>query len=228
MIFLAHRYVETDGIIMPEAETTPVGIAVSQGGSSNIIPATTSYTGGDGACNDPKSFRVAIVDSGVQGNHPDLPCRNINSATSNCIGVSLGINNEPWWAPGTRAWHGTHVMGTIAAVGDNDQGITSMVPNSAASGICYMFVRVFDDAGSGQYASVMFEGIDWAISNGANVINMSLSGPSTYITGQATFNFANAAGILSVAAAGNGGTSGLRYPASYNHVISVAATDNWG
>jgi serine protease len=224
-----NRYVEEDGIIMPDAENTPVGIAVSQGGSSTIIPTTSSFTaGGDGACNDPKSFRVAIVDSGLQGNHPDLPCRNINSSNSNCIGTSIGINGQPWWAPGSRAWHGTHVFGTMAAVGNNGQGITSMVPDSDAAGICYLIVRVFDDTGNGQYASVLFQGINWAISEGANVINMSLSGGSTYTTGQATFNAANAAGILSVAAAGNGGRTSLRYPASYNHVISVAATDNSG
>jgi serine protease len=104
-----------------------------------------------------------------------------------------------------------------------------MVPNSEASNTCYMFARVFDDEGNGQYVSVLFQGIDWAISQGAHVINMSLSGGSTYITGQATFNAAKAAGILSVAAAGNGGSSSsLRYPASYDHVISVAATDDSG
>jgi hypothetical protein len=213
---------------MPESETTPIGIAVSQGGRSDIIPATSTSSGGNGACNDPNSFRVAIVDSGIQGNHPDIPCRNIDSGNSNCIGVSIGIDGQSWWAPATRAWHGTHVFGTIAAIGNNGQGVTSMVPDSDASGICYMIVRVFDDAGSGQFASVLFEGIDWAISEGANVINMSLSTGSIYTTGQATFNAAKAAGILSVAAAGNGGKTTLRYPASYDHVISVAATDNSG
>jgi hypothetical protein len=213
---------------MPDAETFPLGISVSQGGSSTVIPSTPiSSTGG--ACNDPNSFRVAIVDSGLQGNHPDLPCRNIKSSNSNCIGVSLGIDGEPWSAPASRAWHGTHVFGIMAATGDNDQGVTSMVPDSESAGICYLIVRVFNDAGKGQFVSVLFEGIDWAITHGANVINMSLSGGSVYKTGQATFNKAHAAGILSVAAAGNGGSSkSMRYPASYDHVLSVAATDNSG
>jgi hypothetical protein len=228
-----YRYVEEDGIIMPEAEMTPPGIARSQGGSSTVIPTTTSsFTAvpgnGSGVCNDPNSFRVAIIDSGLQGNHPDLPCRNTNSGNSNCIGTSFGVRGQPWWAPGSRAWHGTHVFGTMAAVGNNNQGVTSMVPDSETFGICYLVVRVFDDNGSGQYASVLFEGIDWAISEGAKVINMSLSGASTFRTGQATFDTAHAAGILSVAAAGNSGGASLRYPASYNHVISVAATDNSG
>jgi serine protease len=221
-------YVETDGIIMPDAEAFPVGIKVSQGGSRTAIHRTTASAGSGGACNDPNSFKVAIVDSGLQGNHPDLPCRNVNAADSNCIGESFGVGNLPWFAPGAKAWHGTHVFGTMAANGDNDQGVTSMVPDSEASDICYMIIRVFDDDGNGQFASVLFEGIDWAISQGANVINMSLSGGSKYMTGQATFDRAHAAGILSVAAAGNGGSASLRYPASYNHVISVAATDNWG
>jgi hypothetical protein len=223
-----NRYVEEDGIIMPEAEKTPEGIKISQGGNSTIIPKTSTFTaGGNGACNDPNSFKVAIIDSGVQSNHPDIPCRG-NSDNSNCKGASFGINGEPWSDPGSRAWHGTHVFGTLAAVGNNGLGVTSMVPDSETSGICYLFVRIFNDAGTGQYASVMFEGINWAIDEGANVINMSLSGGSTYRTGQTTFDRAKRAGILSVAAAGNGGGNSLRYPASYDHVISVAATDNSG
>jgi serine protease len=215
---------------MPDAETIPVGITLSQGGRSTIIPSTpsSSTTSNSGACNDPNSFKVAIIDSGVQGNHPDIPCRNVNAVDSNCMGASFGVDGQPWFAPGSRAWHGTHVFGTMGAIGDNNRGVTSMVPNSEDSNICYMFARVFDDQGNGQFVSVLFQGIDWAISQGANVINMSLSGGSIFRTGQATFNAAYAAGILSVAAAGNGGSSSLRYPASYEHVISVAATDDSG
>jgi serine protease len=228
----AHSYVEMDGLIMPDAEGTPIGIGLSQGGNSDIIPATppssSSSSSSSGACNDPNSFKVAIVDSGLQADHPDVPCRDVNDVDTNCMGASFGIGDLPWYAPQNQAWHGTHVFGTIGATGNNGIGITSMVPNSDDNNICYMIVRVFGDDGGGQYASVLFEGINWAIGEGANVINMSLSGSQTYVTGQSTFNVAQARGILSVAAAGNGNSDSLRYPASYNHVISVAAVDNYG
>jgi serine protease len=99
-----------------------------------------------------------------------------------------------------------------------------LVPDSG--GICYLISRVFDDAGNGQYTSRVFETIDWAIDEGADVNNMSLGGGGKYPTGQATFDEAYNRGILSVAAAGNTGSTSLSYPASYEKVISVAAVDS--
>ena len=91
--------------------------------------------------------------------------------------------------------------------------------------ILYLSGRVFDDAGDGQYFSRIFEAIDWAIDEGADVINMSLGGGGKYRTGQATFDEAYKRGVLSVASAGNNGSTQLSYPASYDKVISVAAVD---
>jgi serine protease len=220
---ICYSYVEEDGLVAPDAERIPPGISVAQGRSSVIPTPPSSSTG---ACNDPNSFKVAIIDSGLDASHPDIPCRDINAVDTNCKGTSIGINGQAWYEPSSRAWHGTHVFGTIGAIGGNNQGVTSMLPTS--NGICYLIARVFDDDNNGQFASVIFEGIDWAISEGANVINMSLSGPTTYTTGQRTFDAAYAKGALAVAAAGNGDSTAFRYPASYDKVLAVAAVDSNG
>jgi hypothetical protein len=101
-----------------------------------------------------------------------------------------------------------------------------MLPDS--SGICYLIVRVFDDDNNGQYASILYEGVDWAISQGANVINISSGGPLKSRTGQVSFDRAYGNGALVVASAGNMGSSALQYPAGFNRVLGVAAVEDDG
>jgi serine protease len=220
---LFSRYVEEDGVAFMTQdglyESVPYGIPQAQGDSAGLPPAPST----SGACNDPDSFKVAVIDSGLEVAHQDVPCRPIDESDTNCKGVSIGVS-EPWYAPKDNGYHGTHVFGTIGAIGGNEEGVTSMVPDSG--GICYLIGRVFDDAGNGQSFSRIFEAIEWAIDEGADVINMSLGGGGKYQTGQATFDEAYNRGILSVAAAGNGGSTSLNYPASYEKVISVAAVDS--
>jgi serine protease len=211
--------VEEDGVVFM-ADFLPYGIPQAQANSPGLPPATST----SGACSDPNSFKVAVIDSGLEVAHQDVPCRPIDESDSNCKGVSIGVNGEPWYAPKNNGYHGTHVFGTIGAIGGNGEGVTSMVPDSG--GICYLIGRVFDDAGNGQYVSRIFEAIDWAIDEGADVINMSLGGGGKYQTGQATFDEAYNRGVLSVAAAGNDGSTSLSYPASYEKVMSVAAVDS--
>jgi serine protease len=211
--------VEEDGVAFA-TDFVPYGIPQAQADSAGL-PTVPSASG---SCNDPNSFKVAVIDSGLEVAHPDVPCRPIDESDTNCKGVSIGVNGEPWYAPQNNGYHGTHVFGTIGAIGGNGQGVTSMVPDS--SGICYLTARVFDDAGNGQYTSVIFQAIDWAIDEGADVINMSLGGGGYSQTGQNLFNKAYNRGALSVAAAGNDGSTSLSYPASYEKVISVAAVDS--
>jgi hypothetical protein len=205
--------------MMSASDYVPYGIPQAQGNSAGLPPAPST----SGACNDPNSFKVAIIDSGLGVAHPDVPCRSISDTDTNCKGISINVNGEPWYAPKNNNYHGTHVFGTIGAIGGNNRGVTSMVPDSG--GICYLIGRVFNDAGNGQYTSVIFEAIDWAIEEGADVINMSLGGGVFSQTGQDLFDKAHARGVLSVAAAGNNGSTQLSYPASYDKVISVAAVD---
>jgi hypothetical protein len=205
-----------------DSESIPIGISMTKG-DSTIIPASR---GSSSACSNPDSFKVAIIDSGVQVGHPDIPCLPIDDPDTNCKGVSIGIDGQPWYAPKGKAGHGTHVFGTIGAIGGNGEGVAGMVPNS--DGICYLIGRVFGDEGNGQYASYVFEAIDWAISEKANVINISSSGPAKYVSGQLSFDMAYANGALTVASAGNHGSDAPQYPASFDHVLSVTAVKDDG
>jgi serine protease len=165
------------------------------------------------------------VDSGVQVGHPDIPCLPVYDPNTNCKGTSIGTD-DPWYDPKGTAGHGTHVLGTIGAIGGNGEGVAGMVPNS--DGICYLVARVVDDEGHGIYASSVLEAIDWAVSEEANVINMSLSGDTSFQAGQEAMNSAYASGALLVASVGNSGSETFNYPASFDHVMSVAAVTTAG
>lgn len=153
--------------------------------------------------------RVAIVDTGIDVTHPDL--------AGNIAGGYSAVDYTTSYRDDNG--HGTHVAGTVGAI-DNLTGVIGAAPRSSLLG-----VKVLDSAGSG-WVSDIIEGIDWAVANGAQVINLSLSG-STYVSAfQAAIDRANAAGAVVVAAAGNTGGS-VGFPAAYNGVIAVSATDSW-
>jgi len=115
--------------------------------------------------------------------------------------------------------HGTHVAGIAAAVTNNSKGVAGAGVNCSL-----MNGKVLGDNGSGAY-SWLINGIIWAADNGANVSNMSLSGSSESQALLDAVNYAWGKGVVLVAAAGNNGNSTPVYPAFYDNVIAVAATD---
>jgi len=160
------------------------------------------------------SVVVALLDTGVQRTHPDLAAipfvwpKNTRTGTTT-VSDSYG--------------HGTHVAGTIAAQANNAIGVAGVAP-----GVTIMPVKVMDNNGQG-YWSDFLEGVDWARTHGASIVNLSLGGTLTASQAaafQPTFDAAYAAGVVVVAAAGNNNRNEAFYPASFNHVISVAATTN--
>jgi subtilisin family serine protease len=163
------------------------------------------------------SLIVAVIDSGVDKNHPDLAD---NLATGYDF---VDDDNEPADLNG----HGTHVAGIIGAVSNNARGITGIAGNSRI-----MPLRALDQNGEGTIADVI-DAIAFAAANNGKIINMSFAGPDY---SQALYNSIKAyPDILFVAAAGNDGVSAIGgnsdvtplYPASFNlpNIISVAATD---
>lgn len=154
--------------------------------------------------------KVGIIDTGISS-HSDL---NIAGGVSFVSYTTSTADDNG---------HGTHVAGTVGAR-DNDVGAVGAAPNASLYAI-----KVLDQAGSGYLTSII-SGIEWAITNQMDIINMSL-GTSTYSASlEAAVNKAYAANILVVAAAGNSGTTNttddnVAYPARFAAAIAVAATD---
>lgn len=153
--------------------------------------------------------RVAIVDSGVASDNPDIAPKVV--ARANFSGAATGEDNYG---------HGTHVAGIVAATAGNTIGVAGVCPSCTI-----LDAKVLNDSGSGS-SSAIANGINWAVSNGAKVINMSLGQRVSSRTLETAVNNAWNAGAVIVAAAGNAGTQAKIYPGAYPNVIAVAATDN--
>ncbi len=156
---------------------------------------------------------IAVVDTGVQATHPDLSGKVLagaNCLTGYCTAGGSDDDNS----------HGTHVSGIAAARTNDGIGIAGLALTSPV-----LPVKVLNSSGSGSYASIT-AGINWAVSHGAQVINMSLSGSSYSPTLCTAVSNAIAAGVVVVAAAGNSAYSFAAYPAACPGSIGVAATDS--
>ena len=192
--------------ITPSAESTPYGVRMVQ--ADQVSDANTG------------NRSVCIMDTGYEGNHQDL-VPYTSSLITGSDNDGAGNDTGNWWDPGHD--HGTHVAGTIAARGNNGIGVTSVNP----SGLLRVHnVKVFNNAGSWGYGSDLVRAIGQCQSAGSQVINMSLGGSQYSAAENTAFQNAANAGVLSIAAAGNGGNSSMSYPASYNSVVSVAAIDS--
>ena len=158
--------------------------------------------------NNADPIRVAIVDTGVSKDHPDL--------TANIKGGYNAINPTKSWNDDNG--HGSHVAGTVAAL-NNSIGVVGVGP-----AVDLLAVKVLSRSGSG-FLSDVIEGIQWAINNGAQVINLSLGSSSGSQAMHDAVAAAQNAGVVVVAAAGNSGGAVI-YPAAYPEVIAVSATDS--
>lgn len=182
------------------------------------------------------SIIVAVIDSGVNYNHPDLDG---NIWTNSGETASNGIDDDGnVYTDDIRGWdfvdgdndpmdsngHGTHVAGTIGAEGNNGLGVTGVAWN-----VKIMPLRVATTLGSINVIDEIFA-INYAVANGAKVINLSL-GSTTYSQAEKdAITAAENSGVLVVAAAMNNGTNNEVthwYPSDYTNtnIISVAATD---
>ncbi len=189
--------IEEDPIREPYAQTTPYGIPMVQADQ-------VSFNGSSG-------MKVCIIDSGYFKNHIDLQDNGVTSTTDSGTG-------DPFV---DGCGHGTHVAGTVAAL-DNTEGVEGVVGTGALG---LHIVKVFGNNCSWAYSSTLVNAANKCRDAGAKVISMSLGGSFSSRTEQMAFNDLYNQGILSVAAAGNGGNNQKSYPASYPSVISVAAID---
>ena len=158
------------------------------------------------------AVRVAVIDSGVDVNHPDLTGR--VSDAYNAVDSSTDVTDE--------VGHGTFVAGVAAATADNSVGIAG-----ASMGASVMAVKVADPAGE-VWSDAEAAGIIWAADHGADVINLSLGSDTPDQVESEAVAYAVSQGVLVVAAAGNDGVTTAQYPAAYPNVVAVAATDAAG
>jgi subtilisin family serine protease len=221
-------------------------IAGSAGAYGADINATSAWDISTGA----RSSVVAVVDTGVDYNHPDLAANiwsapapftvTIGGQTIRCENGTHGFNAITRTCnPLDDNGHGTHVSGTIGAVGNNGVGVAGV--NQTAS---IMAIKILDVTGYGTISDAV-DAMEFAIQvkqslgTGANVRVLSNSWGWDGEASQALLdqiNRAGAADMLFVASAGNGGLDKISddndtvpsYPATYDapNVISVAATDN--
>jgi serine protease len=161
---------------------------------------------------------VCIIDSGYDLGHDDLQ-------TANVTGYPASTDDVPW--DEDTCGHGTHVAGTIAALG-NGQGVVGVNPSGALN---IHVVRVFGDGCGWAYASDLADAARRCESAGADVISMSLGcaagNPRRCSSSfeESTFQDLYDKGVLNVAAASNDGKPWYSFPASYGSVMSVAAID---
>ncbi|NRB37296.1 MAG: S8 family peptidase [Pseudomonadales bacterium] len=186
------------------------------------------------------SVTVAVLDSGVRKNHPDLQGQLLNGFdfisnldySHDGDGIDSDVNDPGDTDTGNSIFHGTFVAGIIAAKRDNGYGIAGI-----ASGVQLMPLRVLGFGGIGNsydinQAMLYAAGLDndsGLIANpAADIINLSLGGPGYSQADKNIIDQVRAAGVIVIASAGNHGDATLSYPAAYDGVISVAALDAKG
>jgi subtilisin family serine protease len=164
------------------------------------------------------SVTVAVVDTGIRDTHNDLAANMWNDGSGN-HGRNVITNT---YNSADDNGHGTHVAGTIGAVGNNGAGTTGV-----CWGVKLMAIKALGADGSGTSANVA-AGVDWAVANGAKVINMSLGSGASDATLEASLEAARVAGVVVITAAGNDGSSNNTtpvYPCNYKkaNMVCVAA-----
>lgn len=167
---------------------------------------------------------VAVLDTGIDKSHGDLAGRWVSG---------FDFVNQDADASDDNG-HGTFVSGIIGASWDGNAPIAHCVPFSTAGGgfagvagdVRILPVKILDDRGFGDSAALI-AGLDYAVTQGARVINLSLGSPVIEPGEKEALDRAIAAGVVVVAASGNQGGSVL-FPAAYPPVVAVGATDASG
>ncbi len=197
---------------LPEEHTFKAAVQQPSWGYHHIQAPTALQLGYTG-----KGVKIAVLDSGINSSHPDLKVAG---------GVSM-IPDSPAFTDG--AGHGTHVAGVIAAL-NNSVGVVGAAPDAEIYS-----VKVLTSSGGGSLEAIL-NGIQWAIDQQMDIINLSLASKNHSPELQAILNKANELGIIVVAAAGNiesidfdgnyiQGPSDVLFPARYPSVIAVGSTD---
>ncbi|MFJ9563141.1 type VII secretion-associated serine protease mycosin [Streptomyces fuscichromogenes] len=225
---------------------TGAAVSLLLAGSLALLPSTTAYADSIRAqqwglsalhldeawrTTKGKGITVAVLDTGVEADHPDLAGNVL--AAKDMIGFGA--------KPGDRTWarHGTAMAGIIAGHGHgvgNQDGVMGVAPEARI-----LPVRVILEDGDSARSkarstrgNALAEGIRWAADHGADVINLSLGDDSDSAHPEPSedeaIQYALQKDVVVVASAGNGGDKGdhISYPAAYPGVIAATAVDKFG
>jgi serine protease len=157
-----------------------------------------------------EGVKICVLDTGVEASHPDFADSNLSGYDGEAFVSS--------WDEDERG-HGTLITGVIAA-SDNDEGVVGVAPGAEV----YM-VNVYRTNGR-FYSSDILAAVEVCKDVGAKIINLSAGGTGFEDTEQEAFEQLYNEGILAVAASGNTGGSDTMYPAAYDKVLSVAASNS--
>lgn len=152
--------------------------------------------------------QVAIVDSGIDVNHPEFRSHLLEGQNYVAIGVP----------PDDDYGHGTHVAGLLGAVANNATGIAGVAPKVRIDPR-----KALNERGGGTIANVSAAIRDAADAR-ADIINLSLESGAPNVVMEAAVQYAFNKGILLIAASGNSGITTVSWPAHYDEVMAVAAT----
>ncbi|WP_404455663.1 S8 family serine peptidase [Virgibacillus necropolis] len=192
------RWVENDYVVTTESE-------VVDWGYKETITTGTKKLGLTG-----KGIKVGIIDTGINGKHPDL----------NVVGGESFVEEEPNFQD--LNGHGTHVAGIIAAK-NNMIGTVGVAPN-----VNIYAIKALNQYGKGRQTDII-AGIEWAVEHDLDIVNLSLTSPHSTIALKLAIESADDAGLLIVAASGNDETGlgqvgkDIMYPARYPDVIGVGS-----
>jgi len=187
---------------------------------------------------------VAVVDTGVLLDHPDLSNQLLRDDSGQVVGFDFiqdparandgdGLDPDPddpgddGRGPGSGSFHGTHVAGTVAADSDNGIGVAGVSWEARLMPLRALGIdggTTFDVMQAVRYAAGLSNTSGTTPPRRADIINLSLGSDFYSETEQATLNEVRAAGVFVVASAGNGASDVPSYPAAYDGVLSVAAS----
>ncbi len=205
------------------ADVTTVGVAhrrqLTDEPADPRFPEQRAYLGAmglpaawdRGAVGSP-GVRIAVVDSGVDVRHPDLAGKVVG--TYNAVTGGTDVHDV--------VGHGTGTASVAAAATGNGEGIAGAGRNTSL-----LAVKVADVTGR-IFTDDLARGVVWATDHGADIVNLSLGGPTTDPLERAAVDYAVAHDVLVVAAAGNEGSRAKQYPGALPGVLSVGATTTNG
>lgn len=157
---------------------------------------------------------IALIDQGVQHDHPDLAPNMAGDPGKDFV----DRDSDPVPTDPTKEPHGTHVAGIAGARIGNERGVSGISNSTLLS------ARVLNDAGWGSVSDIA-DAVEWAVDQGADIINLSLGGGGRSQTMQNAVTYASSNDVLVVVAAGNRGEEKTTYPAGYDECIGVSALD---